>query len=147
MSEPFTADAASRVEEPATQEWPAADVGAGGQLEDVRAEHVEIVQGGAQRIDAHSVSIEQGGAGLVRASEVSVHQGGIGLVRADSVELRETSSAVAVAAREANIGAGSNIVFLLARTVRGDVQPLLDWRAAAAFGAAFAVVTALLRRR
>jgi hypothetical protein len=35
---------------------------------------------------------------------------------------------------------------MLAQRVEGDVRALLDWRAAAAFGAAFGFVAALVRR-
>jgi hypothetical protein len=135
-----------------------------GELGDIRAERVEIVQGGANSIDAHTVTIRQGGAAMVSATDVSVSQGGIFLARAERVTLRENSSALAVAAEQASlsggsnvglllardisqIGGGSNVGLLLARNVSGEVRALLDWRAAAAFGAAFALVVSILRRR
>ncbi|HWH37613.1 MAG TPA: hypothetical protein VNT28_07555 [Candidatus Limnocylindrales bacterium] len=115
--------------------------------QNVRADHVEIVQGGASRVDAISVDIRQGGAGLVRAGEMSVSQGGIGLASAERINLREGSSVVAVAAGEAHLDAGANVLLLLARNASGNVRPVLDWRAMAALGAAFGIVAALLRRR
>jgi hypothetical protein len=114
---------------------------------DVRADRVEISQGGASRVDAHSVSISQGGAGLVRAERVDVEQGGVGLVSARSISLRENSSAVAVVAGTATLGEGSNVVLLIARSARADIRPLLDWRAVAALGAVLGLAVALLRRR
>jgi hypothetical protein len=117
------------------------------QQRDVRAEHVEIVQGGANMIDAQTVSVQQGGVANVRASKLLINQGGVALARVRRLSLREGSSAVAVYADEANVSGGSNVLLLIARQVSGDVRPLLDWRAAAAAGAAFGLVVGLLRRR
>jgi hypothetical protein len=41
----------------------------------------------------------------------------------------------------------TGVLFLLARNVHGDVRTLLDWRGALALGAAFGVVSSLVRRR
>ena len=147
MTHTISTGAPSRVDQPTADDQLAAEQEPSGQLGDVRADHVEIVQGGAQAIHAQTVTIQQGGAGLVRATEVTVSQGGIGVARAERVSLRETSSAFALVSREASVGAGSNILLLVARDVRGDIRPLVDWRAAAAFGAALALVTTILRRR
>jgi hypothetical protein len=113
----------------------------------VRADHVEISQGGAQSIEATTVSLTQGGAGRIQADEVSIHQGGAGLVQTDNLHLQEGSSAFAVLAGEANINEGANVFILFARSVSGEVRPVLDWRAAAALGAGFGVAVALFRRR
>lgn len=113
----------------------------------VRAEHVEISQGGVSSIDATTVNLQQGGAGRVRATDMSVSQGGVGLARAQHLRLQDGASAFAVVADDASLADGSNVVVLIARTVTGDVRPLLDWRAAAAFGAAFGLALRLLRRR
>ncbi len=115
--------------------------------EDIRAEHVEISQGGAGSIDATTVSISQGGAGNVRATNITVSQGGIGVGRAERVELRGGSNAFAMVADEARFEGGSNVLLLISRKVDGEVRPLLDWRAAAALGAAFGAAVAILRRR
>jgi hypothetical protein len=113
---------------------------------DVRAEHVEISQGGAQHVEAQSVAINQGGAAHVRAREVTISQGGIGLARADRVELRESSSAFAVIADEAKVDAGANILLLVAGDTSGEVRPLLDLPTALAIGAGFGLAVTLLRR-
>ena len=112
----------------------------------VRAEHVEIKQGGANSVEARTVSITQGGAGQVRADEVSVSQGGIGMARAGRLSLAEGGSAFAIVADEATLESGANVFMLLARSTSGDVRPLLDLRSALAIGAAFAVVALLLHR-
>jgi hypothetical protein len=114
---------------------------------DVTAEHVTIRQGGANNVRATTVTIEQGGTARVQATELTVSQGGVALARAERLSLRDASSAVAVIAGEAHFSEGSNVVFLLARHVDGNVRPLLDWRSAAAIGAGLGLVLAILRRR
>lgn len=120
---------------------------AGPTEEHVRAEHVEISQGGVSSIDATTVNLQQGGAGRVRATDMSVSQGGVGMARAQHLRLQDGASAFAVVADEASVAEGSNVFMLIARTTTGDVRPALDWRAAAAFGAGFALVLRLFRRR
>jgi hypothetical protein len=141
VSHTTTNDAFSRLE-PESAGAPTAPAGA-----DVRAEHVELVQGGANTIDAQTVSIQQGGAANIRAREVSISQGGVALARTRRLSLRGGSNAAAVYADEATFDGGSNVLLLIARNVSGDVRPLLDWRAAAAVGAGFGLVVSLLRRR
>jgi hypothetical protein len=57
--------------------------------EPVRADRVEITQGGADRVEAESVSITQGGIGNAVATTVDVRQGGIGQVSATDVALSQ----------------------------------------------------------
>jgi hypothetical protein len=45
--------------------------------ETLKADRVEISQGGADHVEATSVSINQGGIGTVAATNIDVHQGGI----------------------------------------------------------------------
>ena len=113
----------------------------------VRADHVEISQGGASSVEATTVSLTQGGAGRIQAEEVTISQGGAGLVQTDSLKLEEGASAFAVLAGDATVSEGASVFMLLARSVSGSVRPVLDWRAAAAFGAGFGAAIALLRRR
>jgi hypothetical protein len=110
-----------------------------------RDDHVEVRDRGAERVEAETVSIVQGGAARVDARRVDVHQGGIALARTDRLALRDRSSALAVVAARADVS-DSNVFVLVARDVTGTVRPVLDWRAAAAFGVAFAIVPRLLRR-
>jgi hypothetical protein len=51
----------------------------------VRADRVEITQGGADRVEATTVSINQGGIGNADARAIDVHQGGIGRARATDI--------------------------------------------------------------
>jgi hypothetical protein len=55
----------------------------------VRADRVEITQGGADRVEAGSVSITQGGIGTAVATTVDVRQGGIGQASATDVALSQ----------------------------------------------------------
>lgn len=113
----------------------------------VRADHVEISQTGVSVVEATTVSLTQGGAGRIQAEEVTISQGGAGLVQTDSLKLEDGASAFAVLATEATISEGASVFMLFARSVSGGVRPVLDWRAAAAFGAGFGAAVALLRRR
>ncbi len=114
---------------------------------DVRAENVTISQGGASNVDATTVSITQGGAARVLAGDFSISQGGVGLAQTEQLTVNEGGSVFAVFADEANVADGGSVFMLLARSTSGDVRPVLDWRAALAFGAAFALALRILRRR
>jgi hypothetical protein len=114
-------------------------------MEAVRADHVEISQGGANSIDAQTVSITQGGAGQIRADQVTISQGGVGLARAGKLSI-SGGGAFAILSDNANIESGANVFMLLARKASGDVKPLLDLRSALAIGAGFAIASWALRR-
>jgi hypothetical protein len=62
------------------------------------------------------------------------------------VTLQQGGSAFAVIADEATLDPQSSVFMLIAGSTNGDVRPVIDWRAAAAFGASFAIVLGLLRR-
>jgi hypothetical protein len=112
----------------------------------VRADRVEIVQGGAESVTAETVTISQGGAARVYATDLSISQGGVGLARTTKLSLSGRSGALAVVADEATLEPNSLAVVLIARTVKGTLRPIVDWRAAAAFGAGLGLALALLRR-
>ena len=114
---------------------------------EVRAERVEIKQGGAGRVDATTVTVEQGGVGRVHAQDVTVTMGGVGLAQTESLQLGQGANAFAVSADDANVSDGGSVFLLIARHASGNIRPVLDWRAAAAFGAGFALVLRVLRRR
>lgn len=115
--------------------------------EHVRAERVEINQGGANTIEATTVSLQQAGAARVRAHEMTVAQSGVVAARTDSLRLGAGANGLAVVADEATIEPGASVFVLIARRASGDVRPVLDWRAAAAFGLAVGLVLRLLGRR
>jgi hypothetical protein len=117
-----------------------------GGARDIDATNVSITQGGARDIDAKTVTVNQGGVGRIQAEEVSVSQGGIGLARADHLTIQEGGNAFAVMADKATLDPETSVFLLVAGSTTGDVRPVLDWRAALAIGAGFAVALSTLRR-
>lgn len=117
-----------------------------GGARDIDATNVSITQGGARDIDAKTVTVNQGGVGRIQAEEVSVSQGGIGLARADHLTIQEGGNAFAVMADKATLDPETSVFLLVAGSTSGDVRPVLDWRAALAIGAGFAVALSTLRR-
>ena len=97
----------------------------------VRADRVEITQGGADRVEASSVSVTQGGittavatsvdvrqGGIVQASatDIALSQGAIGLARGDRVSLEMGAIGAAIGDDVRVTQAMANIV-----AARGDV--------------------------
>ena len=113
----------------------------------IQADNVTLRQAGAQTIQASTVSVTQGGAGQVHADTVTVEQGGLGLARTKTLTLGSGASAFAVVADEATVEEGSNAFLVVSRSFNGDVQPTIDWRVAAAFGAGLGLVLSIFRRR
>jgi hypothetical protein len=139
-------------------------------------ERVSIVQGGADQVTATNVDVDRGGIGRAQATDIAVSRGGVGFARGDRVsvelggigaafgsEVRITQGgAMSVVAREEHLEQAfvrtvianevhaartTGVLFMLARRVDGDVRTIVDWRGALAFGLAFGLVGALLRRR
>ncbi len=117
-----------------------------GGARDIDATTVNITQGGARDIDATNVTINQGGAARINAEQVTVSQGGVGLVRAESLTLQDGGNAFAVMTDKAHFDAETSVFFLISGSTSGEVKPVLDWRAALAIGAGFALVLSALRR-
>ncbi len=113
---------------------------------DVRADHVTISQGGANRVDAGTVTVTQGGVGRIRAEELSISQGGVGMARVDNLTVEDGGSAFAVIADSTSVEQGGSVFLLITRSASGDVRPVLDWRAGLALGAGLGLVLAFLRR-
>jgi hypothetical protein len=86
---------------------------------------------GSARAFGGEVHLTQAGAGSIVAREVHVEQSIVRTVVANEFHAERTTG----------------VLLLLARNVQGDVRTLLDWRGALALGAAFGVVSSLLRRR
>ena len=125
----------------------------------------EVGHGLAARIDGDHVEFALGAVGVAHGREMDVGQALVGLALADDITMRqssarllvareavrlEMSAAAGVLANHVEIGPRAAVGVVVARSVEGDVRPLLDWRGALVFGAAFAVVTSVLgsmRRR
>src|SRR4051812_44649447 len=125
----------------------------------IQADRVEVRMAAVGRVDAGEVQVLQGAIGGVRGTDVSVQQGALGGALAGRVSIRQ-SVARSVLAREVvvqqsfvrtivaaqvRVEQATGVGILIARQVTGDVRVLVDWRAAAAFGAAFGAVAGLLR--
>lgn len=129
-------------------------------VEDVRAEHVTITQGGAALVSANTVEVTQGGIQAAETKHLKISQGGAMVVETETADLTMSGTAVlnADTARLQASGAGiaitdtlqadsnSTIGFLLAGTIEGEPKVRVDARSAAAFGAALAVTLFILRR-
>ena len=92
------------------------------------------------------MTINQGGAAQVRADELTINQGGVALARTENLTIAEGGSAFAVMADKATLSSNSSVFLLVAGSASGEVRPVLDWRAAAALGAGFALAIKLIRR-
>lgn len=129
-------------------------------LEEVRAETVEISQGGAALIQADSVSITQGGAQFVETKSLAISQGGVVsvstetanldasaalLVSADNIQLNSGAAAIAIA-DTLKADRGSRIGILLAGTIEGNPKVGLDARTAAIVGVCGAATLFALNR-
>ena len=127
---------------------------------EIIGETVVLRQGAVQRIDANQVEVKQAGVLFVRADALDIAQAGVGGVLAGEVNLELTAarfvgardfvrleqSAVALAAANTvEVAPGSAVGVLIARTVNGDVRPLFDWRAAAAFGVVAGIAYGIVR--
>jgi len=129
----------------------------------IEADAVEVHQGAVGRVDAAEVSVTQGAIGAVKGERIDVHMGAVGAALGGQVSVGQGMAGTVLAsevrveqsivrtliARDVSVNKPSLIVFMVAQRVRGEVQVLLDWRWAVAFGAALGVVTSLfgLRRR
>ena len=113
----------------------------------VRAERVDLRQGGATRIDATTVSLTQGGASRINARDVSIKMGGAVLVRTDALRLEDGAAAVAVVAGRAQVAPGARILVLISRQTSTEVRPVIDWRTALAAVGGYLLFRRILGRR
>jgi hypothetical protein len=131
-----------------------------GGIAEATADTVDVRMGGIGRLTADDVYVQWGGVGAARAQKVSVEMGSVGAALAGDLSVSQ-GFAGSVIAREAVVEQGvvrtliaghvtitrpSAVLVLIAGRVTGEVRPLMDWRAALAAGAGFALVAALLAR-
>lgn len=129
-------------------------------LDEVKADHVTITQGGAAMVEAESVDITQGGIQAAQTGSLSITQGGALIVEADTADLSmsgaalisadkiDMKSAVAAVAIADTLVTDdkTTIGFLFAGTIEGQPRVRVDARVAAAFGAGLGVALFVLRR-
>ena len=126
-------------------------------VRDVRAETVHLEQSAAQRITADRVTIEGGGARTIQATQAEISQGGAVAVHAQQLEVQQgavcfatgdfvslTDSMVGVVGGSRVAVKNSRALFVLARSVEGEVHTVFDRQTALAFGAAAGLVCGLL---
>jgi len=132
-----------------------------GRIGTAMARAITVRQGAIGRVTAENVLLTQGAIGGARTRELSVELGALGGAIAGEARVRqsyvqgivarevslEQAGVRTVIANHVTMGRQSGALVVLARTVDGDGRALLDWRGAMALGAAFAVLTALLRGR
>lgn len=126
----------------------------------IQADAVEVRQGAVGRVDATEVDVTQGAVGAARADRIAVQMGAIGAAMAREVDIAQGGAGSILAgqaridqsfvrtlvAQHVEIHRPSAVLFLIAQRVTGDIRPVLDWRGALAFGAAFGVVAGLFGR-
>jgi hypothetical protein len=124
------------------------------------ADAIDITQGGIGRAQATDIAVSQGGIGLAQGEKVSVDRGLVGAAFGGETRLTQSMSNVvmggemtvdqslvgSIMSGHVTVRQPSAIGVVIAGRVEGSIRPILDWRGAAAFGAAFAVVMAVLRR-
>ena len=111
----------------------------------VEAESLEITQGGVQAAQTGSLTITQGGAMMVEADTADLSMSGAGLVSADKVDMKSAGAAVAIADTLV-ADEKTTIGFLFAGTIEGEPKVRVDARVAAAFGAGLGIALFVLRR-
>jgi hypothetical protein len=146
-----------------------------GGIYEAEAGSISLHQGGMSIANAETIDITQGGIGRARAGSITVNQGGVGIAQADNVSLERGMIGAAFGQETRLVQSMSNVVMggettvdqslvgtlvggsitvrqpsaigiLIAGRVEGSIRPILDWRGALAFGAAYALVVAILRR-
>jgi hypothetical protein len=124
------------------------------------ADTIDITQGGIGRARAGGITVSQGGVGLAQADRVSLERGMIGAAFGQETRLVQSMSNVVMGGEttvdqslvgtmvsgQVTVRQPSAIGILIAGRVEGSVRPILDWRGALAFGAAYALVLGILRR-
>lgn len=125
------------------------------------ADKATLQQSAAGFIKANHVSLNQASAGMVKAGEFLSQEGSTGFVRAEKASISGYTGAVVAGSADIHHGmvgmvAGRDIhleeartVFLLARTVNGNVTTLMDKRSAliaGLIGGLFAGLMLLLGR-
>jgi len=100
----------------------------------VRADRIEISQGGAERVEATSVSITQGGIGSADARTIDIRQGGIGSASATDIAVSQGSIgyarggrvSVEMGAVGAAIGDGVRVTQAMSGFVAAQGEAIVD---------------------
>ncbi|MBI5195078.1 MAG: hypothetical protein HZA10_02010 [Nitrospirae bacterium] len=127
-------------------------------VKSVEGGHVELQQVGAFTIDGEKIDVTQGAAFILRGNELNINQSVSGMTIAENASLNFSLTPLAVAkekisidksavgvmiSKEIKAGSASSLI-MVANTVKGNVNTLLDWRSALAFGAVVGGVLGLV---
>jgi hypothetical protein len=118
-----------------------------GVIDRIEGEEIRIQNGGANTVTAASVDMHTAGAINVQGLEVDLNQSGVGVVEGNQVRLDRSSGMIVLAdhleCSGSRIGASitntanfrnSSPFFVFAREVQGDIEPVIDQRAAMSIG-------------
>jgi hypothetical protein len=108
----------------------------------IQAENVKLSDGGAAFIQATSVDFRDGGVGAIRAQDLSFEDGGAGVICSENVEMRENAVAGVIVAQQV-VGDSIQTKLLLAGSVEGNVETVLDTNQALFAGMAAGAVIGL----
>jgi hypothetical protein len=143
--------------------------------EPIRADVIQVTQGGIETASADAIDIHQGGILRATAKDIAVSTGGVLLARADTVSLDRGVLGAAIGSETRVtqsyarlVGSGESTIdqsavgaliggrvtlrqpsavgILIAGRVDGTVRPVLDWRGALALGAMIGLLVGILRR-
>jgi hypothetical protein len=128
----------------------------------VKGQTITVRQGVVAQAKAETLTMSQGGVVLAEADQATLTTATVGVVWAKEQVVLDQSVARAILtggevsldqsgtgvllARRVSIGSNSNVLLMIAGRVDGQVNAVFGPLASAAFGAAFAVVLALLWR-
>lgn len=124
-----------------------------GFIDHVDGDQVQILKGGANVVSATIAEMNTAGALAVQGQQVDIERSGVGIIQGNEVKLYDSNSVAILAdqldSSESRIGVtisntanlnNSTSFLLLARELNGDVDTVLDQRAAALVGIAAGVV-------
>jgi hypothetical protein len=123
------------------------------------ADTIDVKRGGITRAEARDISVVQGGVAVARADRISVGMGAVGLALGGQVDVNrgfarsviardvriQQAGARTVIASKATFDRSSGALVVIAAKAEGNVRTLVDWRGAAALGAALGIVVGLFR--
>jgi hypothetical protein len=130
-----------------------------GGIAEATAGRVDVTMGGIGSLVAEEVFVRCGGVGAARADRLGVEFGSVGAALTGQVKVSQGMAGTVVAreatleqslvrtvvAQRVTVNRPTGVLVMIAQHVSGDVRPLLDWRGALVAGAAFGLVTALVR--
>lgn len=106
----------------------------------------KLIQSGVLQLQTESAELHQSSAVMAKAGTLSVDQGNIVFATAENIEMGKGAQASMIQSRELNADGDVHAFMLFSKDVKagGNVTSTLSTASAAAFGAVFGVVVALI---